>query len=335
MIECDENFNIGDDIEFNNVIEEETYNKEDLDKLKAKSSKKSKVSNVSNVSKPISSKKSILISRKTSSILSKANSLTESIKQISLAKPIKISKPSKPSVSFQEKVFKSKSSEKRSQSVLSVTSKTSELDKLLENVVEENDIELIEPKYILRNKSKDKDKSKDFIPPKAVKTKNSVCNVNPLAKSYYEKRNLTLKRDDYTVAEDGSRMNSRDKTMLRDLIETFLDLDKYCAVLMEEKKGYMEEKKQYEEHILSIMEKCKQDQIPHNNTVVRRDVRTMRPKPKEADIMQTLVKIFNDERMASEVTRAIHEAVPEEEKVALKKGAKKAKKQQKNKCLLK
>lgn len=292
MIECNELFNVSDDIDYTNI--EEDYNHS------------TEITNDKSIESEKVSKKSMHVSKKSNNILNKA----EVLSQYKNIKPIKLIKSSLDQGQT-VKEFRSKASERRSRSAVSSGSKTSELNELLEKVVEENDIMTIEPKKII----KEKKNMENYIPPKPVATKNSKCSISSRAESYYQKQRSNKESNDSSMDQ---------YHVLRKMIEVFIELDKNCMRLAEESKAYKEEKKQYEEYILSMMEKHKTEQITHNNTSLRRDVKMSKPKPTEADMLQTLIKVFNDESMASQVTKAIIDSVSEEEKISLKKGAKKA-----------
>ena len=62
----------------------------------------------------------------------------------------------------------------------------------------------------------------------------------------------------------------------------------------------------------------KKEKIIHNDSILRRNVKESRPKPKEENILKTLQEVFNDPDVAYEITKKIFDSVPSEEKVTLK-----------------
>jgi hypothetical protein len=51
------------------------------------------------------------------------------------------------------------------------------------------------------------------------------------------------------------------------------------------------------------------DNAPHKETVLRREIKEFRPKPKEEDVLQTLIAVLKDENVASSIVKKIYEDV--------------------------
>jgi len=246
----------------------------------------------------------------------KFDKLTDKINKLNNSKPIKVTKIKKikfvpDGLTREERV--SKSSARRSSSLVSSRSKTADLDKILEEQVHDENFELNRTNTPT-TKTK---KKKEIILPFYVKTKHSVSKKSSKISEYYSKKRSAPKSEAKTDV-NGQMIDSNEIDSLKMMISIFLQLDEHCASLSEEARAFREEKKQYEEYILDIMEKCNRERVPHNDKVIKREVKEFRPKPKEHDILQTLITIFNDENVAIQVVKAINESVPLDEKIALK-----------------
>ena len=125
--------------------------------------------------------------------------------------------------------------------------------------------------------------------------------------------------DDRKIAVTKQTLSDTEINKLKEIIKLFLNVDEKCTKLSEEVKDARMEKKQYEDHILDFMGEKKKEKITCNDSVLRKQVKQSRPKPKEDDIFQTLSEVFKDADVAQEITKKIFESVPMEEKTTLKK----------------
>jgi len=249
----------------------------------------------------------------------KFDKLTDKINRLNNSGPIKVTRIKKdkfvPDVLTKaERV--SKSSARRSSSMLSSRSKTADLDRILEEQVHDEDFEIERPlKSIVKPK-----KQKEIILPFCVKTIHSINKCNPKISEHYSTKSSVPKEKTAAITTDvnGQMIDSGEIDSLRMMISIFLQLDEHCSALSEEIKAFRDEKKQYEEYILDIMEKCNRERVPHNDKIIKREVKEFRQEPKESDMLQTLITIFNDENVAMQVVKAINESVPLDEKIALK-----------------
>ena len=129
------------------------------------------------------------------------------------------------------------------------------------------------------------------------------------------KSNHSTKKKVNTIKE---KFNDEEKEKLKGIIKLFLAADEKCSKITQEAKEIRDEKKQYEEYILDFMGEKKKEKIIHNDSILRRNVKESRPKPKEENILKTLQEVFNDPDVAYEITKKIFDSVPSEEKVTLK-----------------
>ena len=323
MIECDDNYfpvdegeeeqndqeyqeieEYNDTIQFSNVtdVNDELTNTEAI--------------GVSKDNKNITKTKTIKISKKSNNTFNKMNKILQEANELSSLGHISIKKiDTNNKIVPQNKSNISKSSQRRSQSALSQGSKTAILNQVLEErVIEESDHISTGTKQIVV-KSK---KELEYIAPECVETLRSKTQINNKIAFHYSKVKQKRDQEPVEVEVKGKTVESQDISNLRTMIEYFLDLDMHCSALSEEMSAYKEEKKQYEELILVVMDKCNQERVACNNTAVLKQVKTYRPKPKETDMLQTLTTVLRDESLATQLVKAIVESVPEAEKVSLK-----------------
>ena len=320
MIECDDNgyFPVDeelvnqkenyDPIHFSNVtdVNEELTNTEIIGIHKETST-------------DISKYNTIKISNKSNNTFDKMNKILQEANEMPCFGPIKTKRiENKDKIVPQDKTNLSKSSQRRSQSALSQNSKTAVLNQVLEErVIEESDhINTGTKQIVVKSK-----KEIEYIAPECVETVRSKNQINNNVAYYYSKmknQNQEPMNVGTEVEVEGKTIESKDISNLRTMIEYFLDLDMHCSALAEEISAYKQEKKQYEELILVVMDKCNQERVACNDTAVLKQVKTFRPKPKETDILQTLTTVLRDESLATQLVKAIVESVPEEEKVSLK-----------------
>ena len=316
MIECNEDINFDNqeyEEETDNEYEEETdVVKESIQAEYIPMNNLQELANDVDISRIAKSR----VSSKVNDNINKFDKLTDKINKFNThSKPIKVTriKPVKfdpTALTKTERV--SRSSARRSSSVLNLGSKTANIDRILEEQVTDENFEIKSDAKSIVIKGK---KQKEIVLPFCIRTEHSLSTTNPKISEYYsKKRSKPVTKIDVS----GQMIDNTEIESLRMMISIFLQLDEHCATLAAESKAYREEKKQYEEYILDIMQKCNQERVPHNDKVIRREVKEFRPKPKESDILQTLITIFNDENVAVQVVKAINESVPLDEKVALK-----------------
>jgi len=311
MIECNDN------MEFNNVEEDYNNNIIDEEDFTTENENNNPISNISiHDSNPTNKSKVSQVSLSMNTDIEQFDKLTDKIFKLNKSGPINISK-------IKENKFipiSRNSNEKKSLSVISSHSKTARIDKLLEDHEENDNFNICD---VVNPNSKKGKHDKQTILPFCVNTIHSVNLCNPKISQYYSEKNRNPSSQSNNTIVTNSINNEtsidvKDVESLRSMICIFLQLDEHCATLSEQVKTYRDEKKQYEDYILNIMEKCNKERIPHHDKILRREVKEFRPKPKEEDILQTLITIFNDETVANQVVKAINESVPLDEKIALK-----------------
>lgn len=150
---------------------------------------------------------------------------------------------------------------------------------------------------------------------RCVEVESSVFNMSESIENYYKN------------AEDvEEKEESYDKDKLKDIIKMFLMVDDQCSELTAKAKDLREEKKQYEEYILTYMEDTQKKEISECGVKLNKQVKERKQKPKEEDVYKTLAEVFKDEDVARKVTEKIYESMPMVEDVKLVKDDPKAKK---------
>lgn len=206
-------------------------------------------------------------------------------------------------------------------------------DDILENDYDETeDVTNDELKSILSNTNQSKASArrssskiitkgpvKKLEPIKTVDTENSIENKNKAVEKYYKKLNKSTPNNDEKSIDVGNNVPFNEVEKLKEVIKLFLHVDTKCNELTEEMKTTKMERKQYEDHILNFMGEYEKEKIPCDNAVLRREVKRVKPKPKEDDIKNTLTDILKDADLADNITKRIFESVPDEEKISLKK----------------
>jgi len=209
---------------------------------------------------------------------------------------------------------KSKSSSRRSESVLNKNDKSQKIDELLKQKTVEYEASTDTAKtFVIKDK-----KQVDVISPYCVNTKHSVNKLSKTIETYYNNINNGIQNPSNFKGTEVKKTVAYDVDALKEIINIFLDLDKQVSLLSAEIKEYRTEKKQYEEYILDFMEEYNEEKLTHKETMLRREVKEVRPKPKEDDMLQTLIAVLQDESVASAIVKKIFESVPLEEKIALK-----------------
>jgi len=164
-----------------------------------------------------------------------------------------------------------------------------------------------------------KSNKKKIEPIKVVNTQNAVENKNKDVEKYYKKsKSKSNDSEDNASINIGNNVPLNEVDRLKEVIKLFLTIDEKCTKLNEEVKECKAEKKQYEDHILNFMGEYEKEKIPCSNTVLKREVKRIKTKPKEEDILSTLTDILKDGDVASNITRKIFDSMPDEEKISLK-----------------
>lgn len=150
---------------------------------------------------------------------------------------------------------------------------------------------------------------------RCVETENSVFNTSESIENYYK-----------NAVEIEEQEANYDQIKLKEIIKMFLMVDDQCSELTAKAKDLREEKKQYEEYILTYMEDTQKKEINEHGVKLNRQVKERKEKPKEEDVFKTLKEVFKDEDVARKVTEKIYDSMPMIEDVKLVKEDPKAKK---------
>lgn len=139
-----------------------------------------------------------------------------------------------------------------------------------------------------------------------VETENSVFNMSESIENYYNNaKEIEEKEENY------------DQTKLKEIIKMFLFVDDKCAELSAQAKDLREEKKQYEEYILTYMEDTQKKELNECGVKLNKQIKERKEKPKQEDVFKSLIEVFKDEDVARKVTEKIYDSMPIVEDVKL------------------
>lgn len=141
---------------------------------------------------------------------------------------------------------------------------------------------------------------------KCVETKNSISTMSSSIEDYYKNA---------VQIEESEEQYDQEK--LKTIINMFLYVDDEYAKLATKMKDMRDEKKQYEEYILSYMENTQKNEITEKGVKLNRKVTTKKEKPKEEDVFNTLREVFKDDDVAKKVTEKIYESMPDVDNIKL------------------
>ena len=141
---------------------------------------------------------------------------------------------------------------------------------------------------------------------KCVETKNSTSAMSSSIEEYYKNAEQVEENEE-----------QYDQEKLKTIINMFLYVDEEYAKMAAKMKDMRDEKKQYEEYILSYMEDTQKNEITEQGVKLGRKVTTRKEKPKEEDVFKTLKEVFKDDDVAKKVTEKIYESMPDVDDVKL------------------
>lgn len=153
-------------------------------------------------------------------------------------------------------------------------------------------------------------------PVKCIETKNSVNEINRKVEKFYKKK---INKENSETIDIGKDIPLSENEKLCAIIKLFLVVDEKCKALNDVLKDLKDERKQYEDHILNFMGEYEKEKIPYDKTVLKREIKEVKPKPREEDIVSTLSLILKDKDVAYDITRKIFDSMQSEEKISLKK----------------
>lgn len=150
----------------------------------------------------------------------------------------------------------------------------------------------------------------DSVPQlKCVSTKNSTNTTSSSIEEYYKNAEQIEKNEE-----------KHDPEKLKTVIKMFLFVDEEFATMAAKMKDLRDEKKQYEEYILTYMEDTQKNEIIAEKGVkLNKKVTMNKAKPKEEDVYNVLKEVFKDEDVAQKVTEKIYDSMPDVEDIKLKK----------------
>lgn len=138
-----------------------------------------------------------------------------------------------------------------------------------------------------------------------VETKNSTSALSSIEDYYNNAQKVEENEEQY------------DQEKLKTMIQMFLYVDEECTKMATKMKDIRDEKKQYEEYILSYMEETQKNELTEQGVKLGRKVTTKKEKPKEEDVFKTLKEVFKDDDVAKKVTEKIYESMPDIDDVKL------------------
>lgn len=141
---------------------------------------------------------------------------------------------------------------------------------------------------------------------RCVETKNSTSTTSSSIEDYYNNAEQVEENEE-----------QYDQEKLKTMIQMFLYVDDECTKMATKIKDIRDEKKQYEEYILSYMEDTQKNELTEQGVKLGRKVTTRKEKPKEEDVFKTLKEVFKDADVAKKVTEKIYESMPDVDDVKL------------------
>lgn len=118
---------------------------------------------------------------------------------------------------------------------------------------------------------------------------------------------------------DDSEKNDEDiEKVFKEMVINWVKIDDKIRVIGDELKELKNEKKQFEEYILGVMEKMEEDTVTLSNGLLKRNVSQSKGSIKEELIQEAINEITKDADKAYEMTQYIIQKRPVSEKVALK-----------------
>lgn len=111
----------------------------------------------------------------------------------------------------------------------------------------------------------------------------------------------------------------------KDMVIQWVKLDDKIRLISNEIKDLKNEKKQYEEYILAVMEKLEEDTVNLSNGQLKRNISQTKGSLKEDIIQEAIQELTKDPDKAYEMTQFIIQKRPANEKISLKRTIQKIK----------